>query len=62
MEIHLFAFNQAKWFFGSDDITRWFVYEFGYQIYATYVKSMMQSAADLTGITTPEQLEATGRY
>lgn len=58
LELYLPAFNQAKWFFGSEDITRWFGYAFGYQICATYAKSTMQRAADLAGVSTREVLEA----
>ena len=59
-ELHLAVFNQAKWFFGSEDITRWFGYAFGYEICATYAKSARQSAADLVGAPTREILDWAG--
>ena len=60
LEVHRQTFSQAKWFFGVDDIARWFGYAYGYQICASYAKSAQRSASDLVGIPTRDVLEAAG--
>lgn len=60
LEVHREVFNQAKWFFGTDEISRWFGYSFGYQICEAYAKSTMRSAADLVGVSTSNVLDAAG--
>lgn len=59
-ELHLPAFDQARWFFGSEDITKWFGYAFGYQICGTYAKSAQGSASGLVGVPAREVLEMAG--
>lgn len=57
LDLHLPAFDHAKWFFGSKDITKWFGYTFGYQICEAYAKSVQGSASGLVGISAREVLE-----
>lgn len=62
LEVHQEAFNQGKWFFGTEEISKWFGYAFGYQICETYAKSTMRSAADLVCVSTRNVLEAAGLH
>lgn len=58
LELHREAFSQAKWFFGTENITKWFGYTFGYQICAAYAESTQRSASDLVHVPTRAVLEA----
>lgn len=60
VEVHRETFSQAKWFFGADEISRWFGYAFGYQICRMYAESSSRSAADLINVSTSDVLEAIG--
>ena len=60
VEVHREVFNQAKWFFGMEEISRWFGYSLGYQICGAYAKSTLLSAADLVGVSTRDVLDAAG--
>jgi len=62
LDLHLTEFSQAKWFFGAEDITKWFGYAFGYQICAAYAGSTKRSAADLAAVSSREVLEAAGLH
>lgn len=61
-ELHRIEFSQAKWFFGTEDITKWFGYALGYQICAAYAESTKRSAADLAGVSSRYVLEAAGLH
>ncbi len=62
LELHQQAFSQAKWFFGTENITRWFGYTFGYQICAAYAQSTHSRASDLVGVSARDVLEAAGLH
>lgn len=50
-------FNHPRWFFGSEDITKWFGYTFGYQICTDYATSVGMRASELVEVPTGEVLE-----
>ncbi len=60
LEVHKETFNQAEWFFGTGEISKWFGYSFGYQICGAFSKSTMRSAASLVDVSTREVLDAAG--
>lgn len=60
LELHLPAFDQAKWFFGSEDITKWFGYTLGFQICARFASSTGRSASDLVEVSARDVLDVAG--
>lgn len=56
-ELHRRPFNQSKWFFGADGITRLFGYTLGYRICRDYAESVGRRASELVSIPTREVLE-----
>lgn len=57
LELHQQPFNQSKWFFGGDGITRLFGYTFGYRICSGYTESTGRRASELVNVPTREVLE-----
>ena len=47
-------FSQAKWFFGSDGITRHFGYTYGYQLCRAYATASGKRASELVDVPTRE--------
>ena len=47
-------FNQSKWFFGADGITRFFGYTYGFQICQAHARSEGASAAELVLVPTQD--------
>lgn len=60
LALHLGTFSQAKWFFGTENITKWFGDTWGYQICAAFSISAGKSASDLVEVSTRDVLEAAG--
>lgn len=52
-------YDHGKWFFGSDDIDRWFGYSYGYQLCKKYSVDNNQKASDLVNIPADEILNST---
>lgn len=60
VELHQQPFNQSKWFFGAESVTRMFGYTFGYQICKIYAASTGMRASDLVDVPVLKVLEAAG--
>ena len=53
-------FSHPKWFFGAEDITKWFGYTFGYRMCNNYATSVGMRASELVKVPTREVLITAG--
>lgn len=49
-------FSHPKWFFGAEDIIKWFGYTFGYRLCSNYANSVGMRASELVDVPTREVL------
>lgn len=56
IDLHVQPFNQKKWFFGAEGITKAFGYTYGYRLCKKYSLAVGKSASELLGVSANEVL------
>ena len=59
VDLHTQPFNQRKWFFGADGVTKAFGYTYGYRLCKSYALAVGKSATELLGVSAKEVLDGT---
>ena len=57
IDLHAQPFNQQKWFFGAEGITKHFGYTYGYRLCKKYSLAVGKSASELLGVSAKEVLD-----
>jgi uncharacterized protein YjaZ len=57
IELHAQPFNQLKWFFGAEGVTRHFGYAYGYRLCKQFSNAVERSASGLLGVSAKEVLD-----